>query len=57
MNNLKKILLEISIGTKRERITQAIKNRFLVSFYYNGPKGEVLSGRRINIRNELIIKQ
>jgi len=47
MNNLRKILLEISIGTKRERITQAIKNRFLVSFYYNGPKGEVLSGRRI----------
>lgn len=47
MNNFKKILLEMSIGTKRERITNAIKNRFLVSFYYNGPKGEVLPGRRI----------
>ena len=47
MNNFKKILLEMSIGSKRERITKAIKNRFLVSFYYNGPKGEVLPGRRI----------
>ena len=47
MNNFKKILLEMSIGSKRERITNAIKNRFLVSFYYNGPKGEVLPGRRI----------
>lgn len=47
MNNFKNILLEMSIGSKRERITKAIKNRFLVSFYYNGPKGEVLPGRRI----------
>ena len=47
MSNVKKILLEMSIGTKREIITYAIKNRFVVSFYYNGPKGEVLPGRRI----------
>lgn len=52
MNNFKKILLEMSIGSKRERITKAIKNRFLVSFYYNGPKGEVLPGRRI--KSELV---
>lgn len=52
MNNFKKILLEMSIGSKRERITNAIKNRFLVSFYYNGPKGEVLPGRRI--KSELV---
>jgi hypothetical protein len=52
MNNFKKILLEMSIGSKRERITKAIKNRFLVSFYYNGPKGEVLPGRRI--KTELV---
>jgi hypothetical protein len=53
MNNFKKILLEMSIGSKRERITKAIKNRFLVSFYYNGPKGEVLPGRRI--KAELVV--
>lgn len=47
MNNFKNILLEMSVGTKRERITRAIKNKFVVSFYYNGPKGEVLPGRRI----------
>lgn len=52
MNNFKNILLEMSIGSKRERITKAIKNRFLVSFYYNGPKGEVLPGRRI--KSELV---
>jgi hypothetical protein len=43
----------MSIGSKRERITKAIKNRFLVSFYYNGPKGEVLPGRRI--KAELVV--
>ena len=47
MNNLRKVIEEISNGSKNERLTRAIKNRMPVSFYYNGPKGEVLSGRRI----------
>jgi hypothetical protein len=47
MNNLRKVIEEISTGSKNERLTRAIKNRIPVSFYYNGPKGKVLSGRRI----------
>jgi hypothetical protein len=47
MNNLRKVIEEISTGSKNERLTRAIKNRMPVSFYYNGPKGKVLSGRRI----------
>lgn len=52
MNNFKNILLEMSNSSKTKRITDAIKNRFLVSFYYNGPKGKVLPGRRI--KSELV---
>ncbi len=33
--------------SKNNRLVAAIKNRLPVSFYYNGPRGEVLPGRRI----------
>jgi hypothetical protein len=54
MINLKKIiqilLNEASPKTSvRSRLENAIKNRLPVSFYYNGPSGEVLPGRRIKV--------
>lgn len=41
------LILEAPLGSKRDRLIRAIKNRNPVSFYYNGEKGEVLPGRRI----------
>jgi hypothetical protein len=54
MVNLRKIinilLNEASPKTSiRSRLENAIKNRFPVSFYYKGPSGEVLPGRRIKV--------
>lgn len=39
--------MEAPLGSKRDRLIRAIKNRNPVSFYYNGKRGEVLPGRRI----------
>lgn len=51
MVNFEKILsiliTEAPVGSKRERLIRAIKGRNPVSFYYNGPREEVLAGRRI----------
>lgn len=44
---LSNLLMEAPLGSKRDRLIRAIKNRNPVSFYYNGKKGEVLPGRRI----------
>jgi hypothetical protein len=56
MVNFEKILsiliTEAPIGSKRERLIRAIKSRNPVSFYYNGPREEVLAGRRI--KSELV---
>jgi hypothetical protein len=41
------ILEDVPNSQKSRKLTDAIKNRYPVSFYYNGPKGEVLPGRRI----------
>ena len=51
-NILSQILLEAPNGSINKRLKDAIINRHPVSFYYNGPKGEVLSGRRV--RAELV---
>lgn len=51
-NILSQILLEAPNGSINKRLKDAIINRNPVSFYYNGPKGEVLSGRRV--RAELV---
>lgn len=52
-NILSQILLEAPNGSINKRLKDAIINRNPVSFYYNGPKGEVLPGRRI--RAELVV--
>lgn len=49
---LSQILLEAPNGTIHKRLRDAIINRNPVSFYYNGPKGEVLPGRRV--KSELV---
>lgn len=50
---IKQILLEANPNSKRNKeLIDAIKNRHPVSFYYNGPRGEVLAGRRI--KSELV---
>ena len=41
------LITEAPVGSKRGRLINAIKGRNPVSFYYNGPRGEVLPGRRI----------
>jgi len=47
-NKILSILLsEAPVGSKRDRLIRAIKSRNPVSFYYNGPRDEVLPGRRI----------
>jgi hypothetical protein len=47
---LKKLLIESSPkNSVRSRLEHAIKNRIPVSFYYKGPSGEVLPGRRIKV--------
>ena len=51
-NILSQILLEAPSGSINKRLKDAIINRHPVSFYYNGPKGEVLPGRRV--RAELV---
>lgn len=51
-NILSQILLEAPNGSINKRLKDAIINRNPVSFYYNGPKGEVLPGRRV--RAELV---
>jgi len=51
-NILSQILLEAPNGSINKRLKDAIINRHPVSFYYNGPKGEVLPGRRV--RAELV---
>jgi len=51
-NILSQILLEAPNGSIHKRLKDAIINRNPVSFYYNGPKGEVLPGRRV--RAELV---
>ena len=43
---LQMLILE-GFSSKNKSIMDAIKYRNPVSFYYNGPKGEVLSGRRV----------
>ena len=52
-NIISQILLEAPNGSINKRLQDAIINRHPVSFYYNGPKGEVLPGRRI--RAELVV--
>lgn len=48
LENILTILLEQSPSSPRNKmLIDAIQNRNPVSFYYNGPKGEVLPGRRI----------
>ena len=52
MRNFEDIVIDILMeaapkGSIRARLKYAIENRYPVSFYYNGPKGEVLPGRRI----------
>ncbi len=49
---LSKLITEAPVGSKRERLLRAIKSRNPVSFYYNGPREEVLAGRRI--KSELV---
>ena len=49
---LSKLITEAPVGGKRERLLRAIKSRNPVSFYYNGPREEVLAGRRI--KSELV---
>jgi hypothetical protein len=44
---LSKLITEAPVGSKRERLIRAIKDRMPVSFYYNGPREEVQAGRRI----------
>lgn len=51
-NILTTILTEAPNGSIRKRLESAIINRNPVSFYYNGPRGEVLPGRRI--KSELV---
>ena len=51
-NILSQILLEAPSGSINKRLKDAIINRHPVSFYYSGPKGEVLPGRRV--RAELV---
>ena len=46
-NIISQILLEAPNGSINKRLKDAIINRNPVSFYYNGPKGEVLPGRRV----------
>lgn len=46
-NILSQILLEAPNGSINKRLKDAIINRNPVSFYYNGPRGEVLPGRRV----------
>jgi hypothetical protein len=41
------LITEAPVGSKRGRLINAIIGRNPVSFYYNGPRGEVLPGRRI----------
>jgi hypothetical protein len=52
-NILSQILSEAPNGTINKRLKDAIINRNPVSFYYNGPKGEVLPGRRV--KAELVV--
>jgi hypothetical protein len=52
MGNFEDIVVNILMeaapkGSIRERLKYAVENRHPVSFYYNGPKDEVLPGRRI----------
>lgn len=48
LENILKIILEQSpTSSRNKRLIDAIQNRNPVSFYYNGPRGEVLPGRRI----------
>jgi hypothetical protein len=52
MRNFEDIVIDILMeaapkGSIRARLKYAIENRYPVSFYYNGPKDEVLPGRRI----------
>jgi hypothetical protein len=51
-NILKSILTEAPNGSIRKRLESAILNRNPVSFYYNGPREDVLAGRRI--KTELV---
>lgn len=46
-NILNSILTEAPNGSIRKRLESAIVNRNPVSFYYNGPREDVLAGRRI----------
>ena len=53
LENILKIILEQSpTSSRNKRLIDAIQNRNPVSFYYNGPRGEVLPGRRI--KTELV---
>lgn len=48
LENILQIILEQSPTSSRNKmLIDAIQNRNPVSFYYNGPRGEVLPGRRI----------
>jgi hypothetical protein len=50
LENILKIILEQSpTSSRNKRLIDAIQNRNPVSFYYNGPRGEVLPGRRIRV--------
>lgn len=52
LNKIYKRLLSENIkltSPNGKKITNAIKNRNPISFYYNGPKGEVKPGRRIRV--------
>jgi hypothetical protein len=46
-NILTSILTEAPNGSIRKRLEYAVINRHPVSFYYNGPREDVLAGRRI----------
>ena len=47
LNEISTLLEAIPKSSIKSKLIDAIENRHPVSFYYNGPKGEVLPGRRI----------
>lgn len=54
MSSINNILFDLILedarsGKIRDRLIYAIENRHPVSFYYNGKRGEVLPGRRIQV--------